>query len=89
MVYSEFINTNFDVRICRIKVEKVGQGMPCQLKYKKENSLEAASTYSKSGSRTLYDTVTIDLGSTCPINYDTSDWFHAYFMMWGDPEDKL
>ena len=23
------------------------------------------------------------------INYDTSDWFHAYFMMWGDPEDKL
>ena len=59
-------------------MEKVGQGMPCQLKYKKENSLEAASTYSKSGSRTLYDTVTIDLGSTCPINYDTSDITISY-----------
>ena len=22
------------------------------------------------------------------INYDTSDWFHAYFMMWDDPEEN-
>ena len=22
------------------------------------------------------------------INYDTTNWYHAYFMMWGDPAER-
>ena len=23
------------------------------------------------------------------INYDTTDWYHGYFMMWDDPEEHM
>lgn len=66
----DFDVTDTSVRICRVRIINIGDGLPC-LHHANTRSKEV---YSKSSdTRPFNDFGEIDIGSTCPTEYPNSD----------------
>lgn len=66
----DFDQPNLHMRICRIRIFRIGEGMPCT----QFANTEASERYSKSSESKLHnDYGRIDLGSVCPVNYPNGD----------------
>ena len=61
--------SSYNIRLCKVEVEHVGLGHPCTVPFEDQSFAETHATFYKSGDTQKYDdSVTINMGKTCPIS---------------------
>ena len=60
--------SSYNIRLCKVEVEHVGLGHPCTVPFEDKSFAETHATFYKSVETKYDDSVTIDLGKTCPIS---------------------
>ena len=61
--------SSYNIRLCKVEVEYVGLGHPCTVPFEDQSFAETHATFYKSADAQKYDdSVTINVGKTCPIS---------------------